>query len=371
MQTTTNFCVMVAVDEKGGIGKDGGLAWRLSADIKRFKEITTEEDNSVVIMGRKTYESIPYNFRPLKNRINVVLTSNNEWQEDGVDRCNNLLSALYKYRGHKIFVIGGKRVFEEALSEPLVRSCEQIYLTRIEGDFNCDISLPNLEEQLKAHFTLDEEELFNNDDEELSFSFQTYVSNRIKFKDEYQYLDLIEEIIEHGVERKDRTGVGTKSIFGRTLRFDIRDHFPLLTTKKVFWRGVVEELLWFLMGQTNARTLASKGVKIWNGNSSRAFLDSIGLEEYDEGDCGPHYGFQWRHFGAIYRNCYTDYTDRGEDQIKNIINLIKEDPTSRRIILTGWNPPQLHQVVLPPCHLLYQWYVDVEKGELNCMVYLR
>ena len=115
---------------------------------------------------------------------------------------------------------------------------------------------------------------------------------------EEQYLALLRDVLENGRRGTNRTGIGSRSVFGRTLRCSLADDFPLLTTKRVFFRGVVEELLWFLRGETDATTLAARGVHIWDGNTSREYLDSRGLERYDVGDAGPIYGFQWRHFGA-------------------------------------------------------------------------
>lgn len=129
---------------------------------------------------------------------------------------------------------------------------------------------------------------------------------------EYQYLCLIENIMRKGVRKDDRTGVGTLSLFGTHMRFDLRnDVFPLLTTKKVFWKGVIEELLWFIKGSTNAKELSEKGVRIWDANASRSFLDACGFTDREEGDLGPIYGFQWRHFGAEYKDARTDYTGQG------------------------------------------------------------
>ena len=113
---------------------------------------------------------------------------------------------------------------------------------------------------------------------------------------------------------------------------------PLLTTKRVFWKGVVEELLWFVKGSTNAKELSAKGVKIWDGNSSRQFLDKMGFYEREEGDLGPIYGFQWRHFGASYTDMHADYTNQGIDQLKDVINKIKNSPNDRRMIICAWNP---------------------------------
>jgi thymidylate synthase len=158
--------------------------------------------------------------------------------------------------------------------------------------------------------------------------------------EENQYLALIRDVMSIGEERDDRTGTGTLSIFAPpALRFSLQDsNIPLLTTKRVFWRGVVEELVWFIRGCTDSTKLSEKGVKIWDGNGSREFLDSRGLQHRKEGDLGPVYGFQWRHFGAKYDNCYTDYKGKGVDQLKECIEKIKKNPTDRRIVLSAWNP---------------------------------
>lgn len=171
-----------------------------------------------------------------------------------------------------------------------------------------------------------------------------------KSHDEIQYLDCIARILEEGEKRDDRTGVGTLSTFGTTMRYSLRnDTLPLFTTKRTFWRGIVEELLWFISGSTNAKHLSAKGVKIWDGNSSREFLDKRGLTEYQEGDIGPGYGFQWRHFGAKYSGCNADYTDEGVDQLAECIDKIRNNPTDRRIVLSAWNPVALKEMALPPC----------------------
>ena len=188
--------------------------------------------------------------------------------------------------------------------------------------------------------------------------------------EEQQYLDIVRDIIENGVLRDDRTGTGTLSKFGVQMRFSLRNNvFPLLTTKKVFWRGVAEELIWFVGGRTNAKELSDKGVKIWDQNGSREFLDRHGLSHREEGDLGPVYGFQWRHFGVTYEDMHTDYTGKGVDQLADCISKIKNSPEDRRIIITAWNPVDLPLVALPPCHMLCQFYVA--NGELSCQMYQR
>lgn len=157
--------------------------------------------------------------------------------------------------------------------------------------------------------------------------------------DELKYLKGCRDIIDHGNDSDDRTGVGTKSIFGMHMRYSLRDGvFPLLTTKKMFWRGIAEELFWFIAGCTDGNKLTERRVRIWEANGTKEYLESIGLGHRREGDLGPVYGFQWRHFGAKYVDCDTDYTGQGTDQLAWLINEIKTNPSSRRLILSAWNP---------------------------------
>ncbi|XP_013397041.1 thymidylate synthase [Lingula anatina] len=191
-----------------------------------------------------------------------------------------------------------------------------------------------------------------------------------KRHEEYNYLDAIQHIIDHGSKKEDRTGTGTLSVFGMQMRYSLRDGvFPLLTTKRVFWRGVAEELLWFVKGSTNAKELSDKNIHIWDQNGSRDFLDKSGLKHREEGDLGPVYGFQWRHFGAEYKDMHADYTGQGVDQLQEVINRIKTNPDCRRIIMSAWNPPDLPKMALPPCHSFVQFYVC--NGELSCQMYQR
>ncbi|XP_053268843.1 thymidylate synthase [Pleuronectes platessa] len=189
------------------------------------------------------------------------------------------------------------------------------------------------------------------------------------FCDERGYLDQTQYILQHGRRRGDRTGTGVVSVFGAQGRYSLRDQFPLLTTKKVFWKGILEELLWFIKGSTNAKELSEKGVKIWEANGSRQFLDNLGFTDREEGDLGPVYGFQWRHFGAEYSTMNADYTGQGVDQLQNVIDTIQKNPEDRRIIMCAWNPKDLPLMALPPCHALCQFYVC--DGELSCQLYQR
>jgi thymidylate synthase len=164
-----------------------------------------------------------------------------------------------------------------------------------------------------------------------------------------------------------RTGTGTYSIFApRPLKFSLnRDGvpiLPLLTTKRVFTKAVIAELLWFISGDTSSHTLSSQGVKIWDGNGSREFLDKLGLTSRAEGDLGPVYGFQWRHFGAQYVDSATDYSGQGVDQLARIVHTLRTNPFDRRLVLSAWNPADMPSMVLPPCHMFAQFYVSYPGG---------
>lgn len=161
-----------------------------------------------------------------------------------------------------------------------------------------------------------------------------------------QYLDVLRDILEHGADKSNRTGIDTRSVFGRQMRFDLSKGFPLVTTKKVFLKGIIHELIWLLSGNTNIKYLTDNGVKIWN-------------EWADEnGDLGPVYGAQWRNFNGEHI-----------DQIKDVIERLKKDPNDRRMIVCAWNPAQIGQMALPPCHCFFQFYVA--EGKLSCQLYQR
>ncbi|WP_279112353.1 thymidylate synthase [Hoylesella timonensis] len=163
------------------------------------------------------------------------------------------------------------------------------------------------------------------------------------------YLNLLQRILDEGTEKTDRTGTGTKSIFGHQMRFNLEDGFPLLTTKKLHLKSIIYELLWFLKGDTNIKYLKEHGVRIWD-----EWAD-------EDGNLGPVYGHQWR--------SWPDYNGGTIDQIQNVINLIKHHPDSRRMMVTAWNPAEIEQMALPPCHCLFQFYVA--DGRLSLQLYQR
>ncbi|KAL7605045.1 bifunctional dihydrofolate reductase-thymidylate synthase [Lactuca sativa] len=405
------YQVIVAATRAMGIGKDGKLPWRLPSDLKFFKDVTMTTSDPVkknaIIMGRKTWESIPLEHRPLTGRLNVVLTRSRTFDiatAENVLMCGSMISALellasspYCLSIERVFVIGGGEILRESLNAP---GCDAIHITEIETDIDCDTFIPSinisdfqpwyssfplLENGIRHSFTtyvrvrnsgieapkvngsLSE---CHSDSPKFDSRMFSFLPKKIFEKhEEYLYLKLVEDIISNGALKGDRTGTGTLSKFGCQMRFNLRKSFPLLTTKKVFWRGVVEELLWFISGSTSAKVLQDKGIHIWDGNASRTYLDSIGLVDREEGDLGPVYGFQWRHFGARYTNMHADYSGQGFDQLLDVINKIKNNPDDRRIILSAWNPSDLKQMALPPCHMFAQFYVN--EGELSCQMYQR
>ena len=205
-------------------------------------------------------------------------------------------------------------------------------------------------------------------------------------KEEEQYLNLIREILLKGTWEEGRNG-RTKSIFGSMMRFSLQNgQIPILTTKKTAWKTCLKELLWFIRGETDNKLLQEQGVHIWDGNSTREFLDSRGLNNYEEGELGPIYGRQWRQFNAPYitkkdkkfaeglpENEKAYYNiEGGVDQLQQIIDALK-DPvqrTSRRLIMTAWNPLQLNEMALPPCHIMCQFNVH-DGNKLSCSMYQR
>ncbi|KAJ6409777.1 hypothetical protein OIU84_009298 [Salix udensis] len=406
------YQVVVAATKDMGIGKDGKQPWELPSDVKFFKDVTlTTSDpgkKNAIIMGRKTWESIPLEHRPFPGRLNVVLTRSGSFDiatAENVVICGSMGSALellaaspYFLSIEKVFVIGGGQILRESLN---ALGCDAIHITEIETDFDCDTFIPAIDTSVFQPWCSS----FPKMENDIRYCFTTYVrvrssaielcsqdngvssdgnSENSKFEvkkfsflpktvferhEEYLYLKLVQDIITDGNLKDDRAGTGTSSKFGCQMRFNLRKTFPLLTTKRVFWQGVVEELLWFISGSTNAKVLQEKGIHIWDGNASRDYLDSVGLRDREEGDLGPIYGFQWRHFGARYTDMHADYTGQGFDQLLDVIDKIRDNPNDRRIVLSAWNPSDLKLMALPPCHIFVQFYVA--NGELSCQMYQR
>ena len=184
------------------------------------------------------------------------------------------------------------------------------------------------------------------------------MNEKFKNQEEQNYLSLLEKVYKVGNKKEDRTGDGTKSLFGETLRFSLENNIlPLLTSKKMFFRGIAQELIFFISGNSDTNVLKNQNIHIWDGNTSRSFLDSRGLTNLPEGDMGLGYGHNWRNFNGT--------KDKpGIDQLANLLDMLKSEPNSRRILMTAWNPSETHLAALPPCHCFIELYVNGDELSL-------
>jgi len=373
-------CIL-CVDKTNGIGKNNQLPWHFTEDMKQFKSITShnyfENKKNAIIMGRNTYESIGR--KELPNRYNYILSS--QISNNYYNNIQNAFLNMKTFGINKAFIIGGKLLFEHFINNKLVKN---IYLTKIDGNFDCDTHVKlNLDNYKKV--TCVKENLQNQKDglnynilfekyENMNYVCQErwiYKNNNYYCNfDEMNYLNIMESIIEKGHFRKTRNS-NTFGTFGQHLKFTLKDNtIPLLTTKKMFIRGVIEELIFFLKGQTDSKLLEEKGVNIWKPNTTETFLKQNKLN-YREGDIGPMYGFQWRYFNADYLGCDSDYSGKGIDQLNEVIEDLKKDRYSRRILMTTYNPCQAKLGVLYPCHGLVVQFGIEGNNELSCHMYQR
>lgn len=334
------FDVILAMTSKYGIGFKGTIPWNCPEELKFFNDKTKD---SILIMGSKTLESLP----KLPHRFIICLTKKPaiNYKNDCL-RFFSLEKALeYIQSNHsnkKVFIAGGSILYNQIFNN-YSHHINKLHISIMNESVKCDsfidLNLDNWTNELVYH----------------SESFNHYVKTKIK--PETQYLDIISDVLNRGNIRIGRNGT-VKSLFSKNLKFNLCDGFPLLTTKKMFLRGIFEELIFFIKGETDTKILENKKINIWNGNTNRAFLDSLGMINRDEGIMGPMYGAQWRHFNGDYDE-KTGISSNGIDQLKVIIHQIKNDPTSRRIIMTDYNPSQSHMGVLFPCHsLILQFYVN-------------
>ena len=385
------FCVIAACEKEGGIGKQGSIPWRSSIDLNYFRNITsgTDELKNILVMGRCTFESVGSKNLG-HNRLTVVLSHDVHDVHDCIDDVvyykgslnpvyfkDFLIQAFPSVSIGTVFYCGGQTIYEQSLIYASL--FDAFFITKIDISINdCDryFDLRMLENTC----CLTKSSFFEGTEEPNGTFMKYEPSSMCAIKSssssssnthEMNYLILCKKILLEGETRDDRTGVGTISLFGQRLEFSLRDGIiPCLTSKKLALKAVIKELLWFISGSTNSKELENEGVKIWTGNTSREFLDKRGLTDLEEGDIGAGYGFQWRHFGAGYKGMQECYDDKGVDQVREIIDLIKNDPFSRRIILTAWNPAALSRMALPPCHMMAQFYVSRD-GLLECQMYQR
>lgn len=385
--------IVMATTRDLGIGFKNDLPWpKLSKDLKALKELTSQSSSQAnstkpaIIYGFKTLTSM--GGRPLPNRANLVITSKSkqqltEFHNPNLHFFGSLDEAVqFSNTSEQISdtsILGGAQIYDQLFKNHENYDISCLYWTRIFKSFPCDVHINK--EYLDSFLAHAKHSLISKtivEHGDINYDVSMFSKHpilkplpiQLEKSEEYQYLTLLDELIKSGHDRPDRTNTGVKGLFGKLMRFDLSQSFPLLTTKSVFFRGVLEELLWFLKGNTNAKDLSDKGVSIWDGNGSREFLDSRGLNHYQEGDLGPVYGFQWRHFGADYKGFDADYTGQGRDQIQQLMDDLKRDKFSRRHILSAWNPVDSHKMALPPCHILSQFYVTND-DKLNCALFQR
>ena len=390
------FSIVVSLNNHNLIGENDKLLIHSKKDLKNFQQITTgkSETKNIVIMGYKTWLSIPEGKRPLKDRMNIVLTKSHIVSEsENVKSFKSLEKAFsWSSKGDgEIFVIGGTQIFNECCKSEYIDNLSKLYVTRFDDNYHPRNTTHSFPSQLFNDMKLVKQSAINHEicerphletpksfldeylkeqtSKSISFTFDIYQNKNEINEEEYQYLNLLNKVLEEGLETESRNSK-VFSLFGEKMVYDLSKGFPLLTTKRVGYKTVLRELLWFIRGSTSNKELTDKKVHIWTPNSSREFLDSRGLD-YEEGVLGPVYGFQWRHFGAEYEDKDTDYSGKGVDQLQNVIDLIKNEPNSRRIILNSWNASDLDKMALPPCHVMCQFNVDTKNNKLDCQLYQR
>jgi len=351
--------------EKGWpIGKDGKLPWHNSADLKWFKETTMGHP---VIMGRKTWESIG---KPLEGRINIIVTKDAKgcdiYKATSIEDAIKMAKSLSN--DNDVFIIGGASIYDYALDHNLVN---KIYIDFLAEEVpDADAFFPDVITDVNWTEVNGPIEVEKGKAYAFEFSRLNGKNNHV----DEQYLNLVNEIIEHGEEKDTRAGK-THSLFSRQMRFNLKEGLPMLTTKKVFSKGVIHELLWFLKGDTNIKYLVDNGVHIWDDDAYRYYLELMQLNlnhnkkalakedflthlgeslflktkhddtytKYCYGDLNHVYGYQWTKWG-------------GHNQIQEVIDTLKTNPDDRRMIVSAWNVEDIPDMALPPCHFCCQFY---------------
>ncbi len=378
------FNIILAVDKEFGYDKNGKIPWRklYSEDMKMFKKTTTGNGNNCVLMGRKTWDSIGR--KPLVDRYNIVLTRDDNMAQiddniKNVDFATNIdcaLKSIHLKSFDNIFVLGGESLWNEFLNRKLVN---KIFITMIPDvkDFQCTSHFDIFSHKRFKDFKMIEENILDLNDE----NKKPAIVKVFKYhnKEELIFLKTLDKIIKKGIYKMDRSGVGTYSLFGKSFSYDIKNYrLPVFTHRKVFIRGIIEELLFFVSGKTNTKVLEEKKVNIWKQHTSREYLDKMGLssDKYKDGSYGPAYGFQLRHWGAEFEGDDADYTGKGIDQLQYIVDLLKdkEKRNSRRILFSYWNPSVIEMVPLPSCFLkdtlvlTNEGYRNIQDIKVNDMV---
>lgn len=352
--------IIITTDEEWGINNT------LQSFAVKDKFIGNLISDKTIITTKQIFESAILNDYTTFSTI-IVVDSNPDKYLKGecfvADSVKNAVDMAMPFSSTKVVVFGDVDLTDRFLLE---YHFTNVYLTKVSGDFNCDLKLSNKTIDYLKHISKNNVfSIKHRLDQSLIFYTRTHI---ICSHQEQQYLNLLKDAVQCSL-RPNRTGISTYSCFGKSISFNLEDNkVVLLDTKRVAWKSVLVELLWFLSGQTSTTLLKKYNVKIWDGNTSRIFLDSTGKHHIETGDIGEGYGWQWRSMGKGWGG-----RTGTADQISYVVNLLKTDPYSRRMIISAWNPLSLPNCALPPCHILCQLYVREDKGKtlLDMQVYQR
>jgi thymidylate synthase len=364
---------VICVDSKGGISKENKIPWKITEDTIYFRDqITRKFDgkSNIIICGKNTFEQMG----AIKNHHTIILSKTLENTGDNITVVSSINMAveylnMFHNKFGKIYICGGKKIYDDFfdLIQLYPHKFNAIfYANIINHDYECDNNINKnmlniinhqycgfnhvLNANIKFNYgvELTVHDRNNNRNVEVTFLKPFYMNGQLikSNHEENKYLEIMGNII-NAPKKTGRNGV-VRSLFGEQLKFKL-DSFPLLTSKRVYFKGVFEELMFFIRGDTNSLHLSEKNVKIWEPNTTKEFISQQNLD-YEEGDMGPMYGFQWRHFNANYHGMHSNYDNKGFDQIKYIMNELKTNPSSRRIIMSTYNPIQASEGVLFPCH---------------------
>lgn len=342
--------IIACINTIRAIGHNNKKLYKIKEYLTLFNKLT---ENNIIIMGVKTAENIG---RSLPNGHNIVVNRGNLFPM--------IKTSLQLKNKQELFIIGGGKIYEEVLSLRGYQYEINLYLTHVIDMKVGDTYFPNINLNDTKLWTERYRSTIRKDDESGLYYYMTHhhhaeatvsplyhmmqeVYPTDKHHEEYQYLNLLRQCIMNGSKRETRNSI-TRSIFGVRMEFT---HLPILTTKKFAWKTCIKELLWFISGDTNVKTLQSQNVHIWDANYNKD------IDLFNTGDLGKIYGYQWRKCGGYI------------DQLQDCINMINRDPYSRRIIMSSWIPQDIPFMALPPCHLLCQWYV--EDNTLSLQVYQR
>jgi thymidylate synthase/dihydrofolate reductase len=359
--------IVAAASPDGGIGIGGGMPWKNKTDMKRFVELTK---GNAVVMGRKTYESIGH---PLKDRFNVIVTSDKNYApmnatDENMPRIVGSIAeaeSVVEAEGYKeVYYIGGAKLFKELMDNDLA---DTVYLSIIKKGYEnkFDTYFPYFD---MLNTNLYHKDIVYKDDECI---FLNIFRKRHESHCDVQYLNLLRDILENGVDTPTRVGTA-RSLFDAHLHFDLRKGLPVITTKKMALKSVVVELVWFLQGCKNIKYLVERNVHIWDKDAYAYYLrlakaDGCEVVDFDTFMKNVEFGsstkfgdkvYTYGDVGVIYGSQWTDFDNSGINQLKEVMDKLKNDPNNRRLVVSAWNPKRMDEMALPPCHYAMEFYTE-------------